>query len=515
MNSDQPTKESWKWYVLAGALLTGGPVWHYLYVNGYPLARAEFLVLPLLGALAGVAVAFAAYKLGRVIGAAVFGLLLLLFLDLQFNISPWPIKSAALAAICVLASVVLRQRIAFLTALVLLTFNATSLPQYGNNIPDEEHWPDRTISGHPPLLVHIILDEQWGIGGLRAAGDTVLAEYLAKFYHERGFQVYESAYSRYRRTRLSIPSLVGLGTLPEVHKLFDRRIGPTYRLTTNPYFARLQKRGYGVTVFQTTFLDFCHSRGISVNGCDVAAATSVSSVGDMRGTWIDRGVVAGRLFLTLESYFYNRFTHDGQVWRRTFAGRGLRQLNEIRDAILDGPPQGKAIFAHVMLPHRPLEVNAECQPGERVYEATGPDTAAFRRKFMALYNAQVRCVHQSIDEIVDAVDRKVGRDGAVIVIHGDHGSRFSGRVRANISAMSDHDLNTNYSTLLAVRGRGIHAGVRTEPVPVQDLFWEFVRSDFAEVPTRAWKHYVLRELDDPGAALRQLDAAKMVWVRRP
>ena len=58
MNSDQPTKESWKWYVLAGALLTGGPVWHYLYVNGYPLARAEFLVLPLLGALAGEAIYF-------------------------------------------------------------------------------------------------------------------------------------------------------------------------------------------------------------------------------------------------------------------------------------------------------------------------------------------------------------------------------------------------------------------------------------------------------------------------
>ena len=39
--------ESGRLYALAGALMTGGPVWHYLFVNRYPFDRPEAVVLSL------------------------------------------------------------------------------------------------------------------------------------------------------------------------------------------------------------------------------------------------------------------------------------------------------------------------------------------------------------------------------------------------------------------------------------------------------------------------------------
>lgn len=515
MKAEEADKASARWYIAAGALLTGGPVWRYLYVSGYALTRVEFFVLPILAALIGMTAAYAAYRLGAIVGPVVFGLLIMLFLDLQFLVSAWPVRGLALAIVCIFAALLLRRRVAVLSVVVLLTFYATSLPQYGNGVPHDEHRSHATVSGHEPLLVHLVLDEQWGIGGLRAAGDTVLADYLTRFYYGRGFQVYEAAYSRAPNTRSSLPLLVGLGQRPALEKGFDRRTGPTHRLLANPYFAELRKRGYEIAVFQSTYMDYCHGRGAAVTSCNTAVATSVANVGDMRGTWTERALIAGRLFLNLESGIYDRARHDGLVWRRTFAGRGLRQLDEIRGSIASSPARGKAIFAHVLLPHRPLEVGANCEPGKRIYRPMIRDTAAFRKAFMPLYRAQVLCLHQSVGEIIDAIDERFGREGAVVVIHGDHGSRFKGDVD-DWAALHDQNLSINFSTLLAIRGPGIPAGVRSEPVPLQDFFWAFARSGFAETPTRSWQHYVVGDFDKPvhrADTLRQLDPAKMAWAR--
>jgi hypothetical protein len=75
LTGGRPTESVWL-YALAGALLTGGPVWHYLFVNRYPFDRPETVILPLVAGLLGAAGAVVARRIGGVVGSLCFGGLL-------------------------------------------------------------------------------------------------------------------------------------------------------------------------------------------------------------------------------------------------------------------------------------------------------------------------------------------------------------------------------------------------------------------------------------------------------
>lgn len=99
----KPAEPYWL-YAVAGALMLGGPIWHYLYVNHYPFGQPEAIVLPLAGALIGAALAATGHWLGGWLGRLVFGALLYVFLDLQFNLQEWAYAIAILAACVAVAT---------------------------------------------------------------------------------------------------------------------------------------------------------------------------------------------------------------------------------------------------------------------------------------------------------------------------------------------------------------------------------------------------------------------------
>jgi hypothetical protein len=447
--------------------------------------------------------------------------------DLQLNLEN-RFPTLAVVAVCFALAFLLRDRRSILVCLMLGAFNLASLPRPSDRLVSAPGADTARPRGSLPVLVHIVLDEQWGIGGLRAAGDSVAAQFMADFYLERGFEVYEGAYSRWGRTRTSVPEEFSLGRPADVEPLPPNDKFPErFRLRTNPYFERLSEMGYSIDVYQSTHLDFCRAGTRALASCQTAPANSIANIGYLGGAWTGRAKLATRYFLNLTSHAYEKFKRppDDTAWRRSTVGGGLAQFERVRDALADGPVAGKAFFVHVLSPHRPLEVDDDCRayadPSRRVgYDLPNPFTDSSWRAVLTLYVAQSRCVHRAVAGVLDALDRTVGRDGAIVIVQGDHGWRMPPSPAETDSARIDvQGLNSVFSTLLAIRRPGVPAAEHKEAVPIQDFLWELVRNDFKGGAWTKWEHYVhphengQDSLPFAAPTTRALAPGEMVWAR--
>jgi hypothetical protein len=513
-----PRTESYVLYALAGALLAGGPVWHYLYVNHYPFYRPEAALLVLGAALAGAAAAVVAHRIGGLVETAIVAGLLFLFVDLQFDLHERiraPIMLALLGGLALLV----RARRALLTCITLGAFYLAALPRPGAG--DSFRGTPGAAGTDRPLLLHLILDEQWGVGGLRAEGDSGTAAFLTDFYQRHGFEVYPAAYSRYYRTVESIPGTVSLGEAPSLAPVDSaHRLARTF--VAIPYFALLRERGYGIRVYQNSYLNFCRAAATPVQSCETQSGNSIANIGYLRGTWTARARLAGRYMLNLTSHVYRRLQADPEMWRRSSAGGGLQSLRRVRDDIAAGPGGATAYFVHVLLPHRPLEVDERCgavaDPARRVgYEQPPSMSDSAWAAILERAGAQIRCTHVALAEVLAAIDSTVGRENSVVLVHGDHGGRIfqhSAKIASPVG-LDDRQLNGRYSTLLAVRRPGVPSTVNADPVPVQDFVWRLARQAFKGPVGTEYSHYVR---SSPSVAVvadseRVLTRAQMPWAR--
>ena len=508
----KPAEPAWV-YGLAGALMLGGPVWREMYVNSYP-TRPEIIVLPLVGVIVGALVALSSRLVGGLAGTVIFGGLLFVFADLQFDLERYTYTAAILAACLVVAAMLASHRAAIM-AMALAAFYLSSLLRTS---------PLRISAGTPvqssgPLLVHIILDEQWGIGGLRAVGDSATADFLTAFYMDRGFEVYESAYSRYELTLQSVPTMVALRQEPSFLPSKPTPPGGPYwsSMRHAPYFERLRDLGYDLRVFQSTFVDFCHSVEVPVVDCDVQSGNSIANNGFVGGSWVDRGLWTMRFFLNTRSHVYAKLIRDSETWRRSVAGGGIAAMQRSASAIAAGHPKATAYFIHALLPHHPVQMDAECRllsdAARRIADDRDQRDDSRWRTSVSVYGGQVRCAHRMIGQVIDAIDSTVGRDRSIVIVHGDHGSRMGPRTLA-LEKYSVDQLNSMFSTLLAVRRPHAPAARYQYPVPVQDAIWELAGSGFASSLPAEWRHEVRSVPDKGRETIRQLTPAEMLWARR-
>jgi hypothetical protein len=521
-----PPVESYRLYAAAGALLMGGPVWHYLYVNHYPFSQPEALLLVLGATLAGVAVALAAHRLGGWVETLGFSALLFLFIDLQFDLDKKIIAPILLA--CVLGlSLLLRTRRAVLTCITLGAFYLAALPRAGTGIQvvtAKSATPAAARKGpaSAPVLVHVILDEEWGVGGLQAEGDSATAAFLTDFYLSRGFELYPAAYSRYNHTAKSIPAIVSLGEIPRVGSR-DSRHRNLYTLHAIPYFELLRAQGYNIRAFQSTFLEFCLAPGAPVLTCDTQPANTIINIAGLGGSWRVRTELALRYLLNMTSHLYRRMHPDAVAWRRSTPGGGLMTLRRVRDAIAAGSAVPTAYFIHVLLPHRPLELDDRCRALADPSRRVGDDMpASFSDSTWAatigLVGGQTRCAHQVLAEVLAALDSTVGRDNSIVIIQGDHGARvYQHRPDStSLASWDERQLNGGFSTLLAIRRPGVPGTIHSEPVPVQDFLWRLVRQDFKGPVSTDFPHFVRASPSDSIAvvdSIRWLTRDQMPWAR--
>jgi arylsulfatase A-like enzyme len=180
----------------------------------------------------------------------------------------------------------------------------------------------------------------------------------------------------------------------------------------------------------------------------------------------------------------------------------------------------------LLLPHRPVHVDEECRaladPSKHVgYNLPGHPPDSLWRATLKSYAGQVRCAHRVLAGIIDAIDSTVGRDNAIVIVQGDHGSRIHAYDPHDpdqpLDAYSTSELNADFATLLAVRRPGVPARLRREPAAVQDVIRELARSGFAGPIPVVGRHYVGRTsiAAKDTAEVRSLTVAEMPWARPP
>lgn len=529
-SSSTDRDRSWQ-YAVAGALLVAGPLARELYYARYPLASPEALVLVTGLAVAGAAVGVVGSRLGRSLSGVVFGLLLALFLDLQFDFRPPAIFGGVVAA-CLAFALLLRRRRASITGLALGAFYLAALPVRG---PQEVTLRKTGAVAAPrtiPPVVHLILDEHLGIGGFRAIGDTLTADFLTDFYVRRGFDVYVGAYSRFDVTRRSIASVLSLGAVDEATLLTPEREGEPAPFAANPYFARLAGAGHSIMVYQSANLDFCRTPGIAVATCIWVPPAEVSNISYLRIPWTAKARLVLGFHLVHSSRLGSLFPRLVELAnRRIFAVRALELLRFAGNELVRRNDRADFFFAHILLPHANYEVDNECVSYlERLRAparfAPAPDS--LRRSREARYRAQVRCLHRALAAFLDRVEEAFGPNRAVVIVHGDHGSRATHRCEPNIvchppapiptviAGFRPVDFTAEFATLLAVRSPGRTGGgaVHWEATPVQDFLWAFITSGFQPVPPAPWKNYIY--LNAPWDSLTHpLRPVDMPWAQPP
>jgi hypothetical protein len=343
------------------------------------------------------------------------------------------------------------------------------------------------------VLVHIIFDEHIGVEGMLRDGADVLAmrEELKSFYLRNGFRLFGGAYSQYLHTINSIPQILNLG-VQQPRSAFSQRGSD---LTINAYFDALGALEYRIHVSQTDFLNFCENA--SVVSCRTRRAADAHDL-------VDAAIPAGeksRLLVNemiklshlvtgaVASYdligFGARYLglpvplHRLNIHRMPTAIGALESMGRLTEELRHAQP-GNAYFMHELLPHYPYVVDGECRLKEtsQWYNRRAGDVVKERRE--AGYFDQLSCLLTKLDTLLQALATSPAGANAIVVLHGDHGSRITDiDARAETeSSFDDSDLVTGYATHFAVRAPGIEPGYEPRRMPAAKLLEAIVRSDF-------------------------------------
>lgn len=469
--------------LLAGALVLLASLVNLLRHNLYPLLGGE-VALVVVGILLFAAVMAGLYRAMGGLGRALLeGLLVFLAIDLNADSLLFAAFTGAGAAILALA--LHRSLLPFVATMAGFVL-AASLVGIGQGRAPPPRASPSPAAGQGPAIVHLILDEHIGVEGAPGAR---LRRDLADFYQSRGFTLFGRAYSQHFHTVNAIPHLLNFGAPPG-----SQTPQEGMRLAANAWFSALGRRGYRVGVHQSEFLDFCGHP--AVRACAGYDSTRLDVLARAPLAAADKaGLIAMRLAMLSEmlaglvnSYEGARTGGAALPDLGTSVGGRVSMLNALAafDRLigeLRAARRGRAYFAHLLLPHYPYGLAPDCgvRPvGRWMVRRSGAPLAARE----AAYADQLRCATARVDAALAALAASpAGRD-AIVVIHGDHGSRITAvePLAGNAGRIGERDMIAGFSTLLAVRLPGSAPAYRTEPVPVAGVLAFLARSGFASLP---------------------------------
>jgi arylsulfatase A-like enzyme len=100
-----------------------------------------------------------------------------------------------------------------------------------------------------------------------------------------------------------------------------------------------------------------------------------------------------------------------------------------------------------------------------------PNTATTRARRYPYYFAQIRCQQTLLDRLFNAMKEAGVWNDAIVIVHGDHGSRILQNLAVNKNAarLTPEDLRDAFSTLFVIRSARQEAAVMREPQPLQRL----------------------------------------------
>ena len=321
---------------------------------------------------------------------------------------------------------------------------------------------------------------------------------LREFYVGRGFQLDGRAFSRYFDTHHAASNLFGFTVVPPAPEATGEGAGPPYRATDSAYFALLSGLGDQAKVLQSRYLDYCGDPATvpcrtyaaytlkNLEGANLPAATKMRFL-------LHALIGRGALISAVTRRVHQRAVRSGGLlrlvvpdfvsWGREPSPIGsLRAFEWLIDDLVD-LERGQMVFAHLMLPHFPYFYDRYCRfrPADflgRSAPQAAPltNTSETRSVRYAHYLEQLECTTSQVERVLEALAR-AGHDDAIVIVHGDHGSRIGIRdpQAHDRDLLSDSDLLDAYSTLFAVRAPMIPPGYRAEPRALDALLLEVLR----------------------------------------
>ena len=495
--------------VAASWLIMIAPLINYLADSGYRLASAEILIITGVMALS-MAVLFAVIPAGSAFGRCLaYGVLLLMFVDLQFDLlARWSIAVPLVLVAAFAVAWVHRTHIGLILLAGFATVNLATLalPAFDAGM--------RVFGGagrepggneNLPLFVHIILDEQIGIEGMPTdiEGGRETRDTMRAFFGDFGFQLHGAAYSRHLLTRDSLASLLNDGVETGLLDFYWETRALNIVLRQNNFFDRMRADGYRIKVYQPAFLDVCREGPVAPSDCLTYTHHEISSEPIASLDLRDRTLLVARA--------YEQFSVVLEELRRVYmsgrdrlgrVGGGLPAWPEWRGGVHPistmrafdrliadigaGPTRGVYYYAHFLLPHHPYIFDSDCTVRTPIFEwlepkmwlepGVAPMDAAGREAAYRDYFDQIQCTLIRLGELFDTMRTAGIFDDATIIVQGDHGSRIVLHMpfESLREEITREDLIDGFSALFAVRSPGREPGYDRRMRPLPDLFADVV-----------------------------------------
>lgn len=518
--------------IAAATLLLAVPLVAFLATNRYPVATPETGLL-FAGCLAAGALLGALSSRSAALGVLVLGAGTALCLDSLYGWSHSTGALLVLLAACLAVAAALRRHLPAVLIAAGSVFIAATLLIPGSGAQER---PRSVAAAAPaaadlPVLLHLVLDEHIGIDGLppEVPGGAELARWLAGSYVGQGFRVHADAYSEYFETRNSLANLLNFGSADDdwAHLVGQ---GKPYVLAESAYFRHLSQLGYRLHVYESDYLDYCRVPGVSYASCARYRANSIGALPAASLGIVDRARFILNSALGTSQYLQR--LHDKYAairaalprlalpaWENGMSRVGplpvLPVLRQLQADLRDARP-GHAYFAHLLIPHFPYLLDAQCHVRNRIdawldngdpaaLSELEPNSAASRAQRYARYFEQIRCTQVLVNGLFEAMREAGVWRTAIVIVHGDHGSRIVRRlpVQQNAASLTATDLKDAFSTLFAAKLPGQAPGVVRDARPLQALLADALGLPAIDGPAKVmlqdyerhgWRPFMLSQL---------------------
>lgn len=358
-----------------------------------------------------------------------------------------------------------------------------------------------------PVYVHILLDEQLGLAGFDgpASNQGNIRQDMRSLLTGAGFRTYSRAYSPFLYTNDSVPAMFNFlrGARPDQRHIKlssangSNPEGAVFQMRANAYFDSLRAQGYRLNIYQSKWLDYCNMYGKDVSKCTTYNYTLNDGV--LRYFSLSErlqvvfSAYANQSYsLTILRYLAHRLdaalhtatprTFETEYWDGWIGPPVAFAATDSLAADLARARPGEMYFAHLLLPHHPYTVDDKCNIKRPIFSSWAESHTHFlvsghtitkRDRFerYANYIPQVRCAMQKMNTLFAALKQSGQYEDAIIVIHGDHGSRLylHEPIQENVGKLSDKDYFDSFSALFTVKMPGVKSGVDPVMVSLPDL----------------------------------------------
>jgi len=320
-----------------------------------------------------------------------------------------------------------------------------------------------------------ILDEHAGLESLKSY--KKISEELKTRYGSRGFNLYEKAFTNYKSTLDSIPSILN-------GKIYsDRQIVLAgNKLIQNKIFDVLAQKGYAVNVYESTHISFrLHPavRKVFIYKESSAGYVQGIKLGVAEKFWVLLDAwVSGTKSVPVKKLYARLFRSGNDEFFMTGALPAQRVLEEVRrDSLLYR--SGRVFFVHLLIPHSSYIFTAdgsirspftwESSHGGDLKEGDGRvNRPQDRFRKYRQHIEQIHYLHSQLDLFFDHLNSNHMLDEATIILMSDHGSRIylTPPLVANEPRLTREDFLDAYNGFLAVKlPKSDSKGVRQNYIP--------------------------------------------------